>query len=55
MSLTFTVLPPRSNNVSDTIYISIYLYMNVVHMHSNLRDCRPVAKKHQMHMSDIKS
>ena len=31
-----------------------YLFMNVVPMHSNLCDGRLMAKRHQMHMSDIR-
>ena len=43
-----------NNSTSDTIYISIYLLMNIVHMHGNLCNGRFIAKRHQVCMSDIK-
>ena len=39
---------------SIRLYISIYLLMNVVHLYGSLRGGRLVAKRRQMHMSDIR-
>ena len=51
--LTLTVLP-CNNSTSDTICVSIYLLMNVLHMHGNLCDGRHMVKRWQKCMSDIR-